>query len=140
MTTAMHDQALAAFEDARRAIEAMPTVSSKRTPITNRVLGKWARGMLTFEYGLTRDWELHDWTACPHVSTPQLCYGLAHLPGNLLCAKCFLAEAAAAENRCDWCSATPPVDQLYPAVYPIGPALVLTTLCVYHVGEDIENG
>jgi len=140
----IHDQVLAAFDEAARAVKAVPSVGVAKTPITSRVLSKWARGG-PFQHGLVsrpvaqdehgRQGGSVDWTCCSHVAaTPQLCFGMSHLPGHLLCAACWLTAAADSEDACDWCGVGPTEEvDLYPAIYPIGPALVLLTLCHEHV-------
>lgn len=142
----IHDQAMAAFAEAVRQTETLPgAVDIKKTPITTRVLSKWARGG-PFEHGVVmhnlgllpdgRWGSSVDWTSCGHLPTPQLCYGLGNWPGHLMCADCLATNAELSENDCDWCGASPQVDDrvtLYPAVYPIGPAIVLFALCDDHI-------
>ncbi|GAA1203187.1 hypothetical protein [Pseudonocardia alaniniphila] len=145
MTTPTDDQTMAAFDEAARTVSAAPSVRVERTPVTNRVIQKWLLGG-KFKYGPVNrpsEDDKHgrmggsvDWTSCRHLPTPQLCFGLAALPGHLMCADCFLAAAAESPNSCDWCDKFVETD-LYPAIYPVGPAIVLMLLCHEHVvGED----
>lgn len=145
MTTAdpMHDQALAALDEAARLVASVPGDDVKRSPITSRVLAKWFRGG-PFAHGLVwYDPEAAPiWTSCGHVDTPQLCFGLGNWPGHLMCGSCMIANAELSNNDCDWCGACPQTDDrvtLHPAVYPIGPAIVILALCGDHVGSTHTN-
>lgn len=118
----MHDQALAALDEAARLVRSAPTVPVKRTPIINRVLFPWLND--------------GDWTSCGHVDTPQVCFGLGNWPGHLMCGDCLIVNAELCENKCDYCSANPAVDDrvtLYPATHPIGPAIVIFVFCDGHI-------
>ncbi|MCE0764822.1 hypothetical protein LWC35_18195 [Pseudonocardia kujensis] len=139
MTTAMHDQALAAFEEAGRISTAAGDARIPRIPYSSRVLWTWFRGLpegeivapATRPRGPVLE---HDWTSCGHLPTPQLCFGMASLPGHLMCSSCWLTAAERSQDACDWCGSKPSANTtVWPAVYPIGPALVLLMLCDSHI-------
>lgn len=129
MTTAdpIHDQALAAFDEAARLTSTLPgAVSVKKIPTSSRVLSAWFNGGV--------------WTLCDHLPTPQVCFGLGSWPGHLMCADCLTVNAELADNNCDWCHGFAP--QLYPCAYPIGPAIVILGLCPSHLfaaGNDATS-
>ena len=140
----IHDQALAAFDEAARTVQAVPSVPVERTPITSRVLAKWARGLAPGQeydrHSVARNAdEQHDWTSCGHLEAAQQCFGLAHLPGHLMCGPCWLAAAERSEDACDWCGLTrKPDTTIWPAMYAIGPCVVLLMVCDHHIGRGCE--
>lgn len=137
----VHDQGLAAFDEAARTVQAVPSVPVRKTPITSRVLSKWALGLAEgqdFYYGLLRSDEQHDWTSCGHLESAQVCFGLASLPGHLMCGSCWLAAAERTEDACDWCGGHADNTTVWPAVYAIGPAVVLLMVCDHHLGRGCE--
>lgn len=142
MTTAdpATDQTLAAFEEAERTAAAVGDVAVRRTPFSSRVLYQWARGLpdgIETAPNSPSRYAWHDWTSCGHLPTPRLCFGITDLPGHLMCAPCWLEAAEKAPSECDWCGIGPRPDvTLWSVVNPVGPALVLATLCDYHVVSD----
>lgn len=121
----MHDQALAALNEAARLIRSAPSAPVKWTPIMSRVIYRWIG-------------KEDDWTSCGHVDTPQVCLGLGNWPGYLMCGDCLIANAELSNNDCDWCGADPQVDDrvtLHGTVYPIGPAIVIFVFCDRHITE-----
>lgn len=116
----MHDQALAAMDEAARLIRSAPSAPVKWTPILSRVVHRWI--------GKTEA----DWTSCGHVDAPQVCLGLGNWPGHLMCGSCLIANAELSNNECDWCGACPQVDDrvtLHGTLYPIGLAIVIFVFC-----------
>lgn len=141
-TTALHDQALAAFDEAARTVKAIPSAGVKRTPITGRILTKWALGLgdgQEFYYGLLRSDVQHEWTSCGHLEAAQQCFGLATLPGHLMCGPCWLTAAERSPSSCDWCAGVADEEvTVWPAIYAIGPAVVLLMVCDHHLGRGCE--
>lgn len=114
----IHDQAFAAFDEAHRLTGTLPgAVSVEKIPTSSRVLSAWFNGGV--------------WTSCGHLPTPQVCFGLAHLHGYLMCADCLTANAELADNSCDWCHGSPP--QIFPIAFSIGPAVVIGAMCHNHL-------
>ena len=134
MTSALHDQSLAAFDEAAGVVHRLPGVAVPRNPVINRVMRKWLQGG-PFYYGKLRSLDEHGWTSCGHVPSPALCFGLATMPGYLMCGPCWLHAARQDRDACDFCgrSTDGAVIDLYPALCAIGPAVVLLVLCQDHV-------
>lgn len=134
-----HDQTIAAFDEARQMVDTFDSVPIQKTPITSRVISRWLRGLPEggqFDHSFPKNFDQHEWTTCGHLPEPRLCYGLANRPGRLMCADCFLAEAQLSDTSCDWCGVSREQDArttLYPAIYAIGPAIVLLMLCDNHL-------
>lgn len=125
MTTAdpIHDQALAAFNEAERLVKSLPGDRVRCTPIMNRVLFRWIG-------------EENTWHSCGHIDNPELCFGLGDLPALLMCANCWITNSELAKNECDWCRTSPQTDKrvvLHPTAYPIGPAIVIILFCDRHI-------
>ncbi|MCF7552209.1 hypothetical protein [Pseudonocardia sp. WMMC193] len=115
MSTAMHDQALAAMDEAERI--ATTARVAPWNAVIHSILTRWMPA------------SVEGWTACDDLPMPQVCYGLPDLPGHLMCKTCWLA---AARNRkaCDGCGIVVPAGLASLTVCPIGPALVRVRLCV----------
>ncbi|WP_132975129.1 hypothetical protein [Pseudonocardia dioxanivorans] len=127
---------MAAIDDAATTASQIPGTPVPRGPISGRVFRNWMLGVRETDMR-GRSVPLdppYEWAPCGHLPTPQRCFGLGHLPGLLMCADCWQREAARSEDTCDWCGvAKGDCIDLYPVIRAVGPAIVLASLCHWHV-------